>query len=493
MSNKNPSSDLRDRTIAELASLLHAREISAREVTETYLAEISTRDETLGCYLTQTRERALAQADAADARLSAGTDLTPLTGIPIALKDIYLTEGVRTTCASRILEDYIATYDGTAVAKLRAAGTVLLGKLNMDEFAMGSSNEHSAFGPVRNPWNTDYVPGGSSGGSAAAVAAGLAAGTFGTDTGGSIRQPAAHCGVVGIKPTYGRVSRFGVIAFASSLDQVGPLARTVRDAALLLEAVAGHDPHDATSIPAPVPCYADALTGDVNGRIIGLPREYFGEGIDAEVVVAVKKAAAHLEGMGAKIEEISLPHTRYAVPCYYIIAPAEASSNLARYDGIRYGLRVNTGGDLDELYEATRTQGFGPEVRLRIIVGTFVLSSGYYDAYYRKAQQVRTLIKEDFTKAFERCDAILGPVTPTPPFKLNEKIDDPIAMYMSDVLTIPTSLAGLPGMSLPCGISKAGLPIGLQLIGKPLEEATILNIAHAYEQSTEWHRKVPVR
>ncbi len=479
-------------TMSELGALLAKRELSSRELTMAYLDEIDRRDKELNCYLTRCAETALQQAQEADKRLSAGEGVTALTGIPMALKDIFITKGVKTTCASRILENYVPPYDGTHAARLRAAGAVLLGKLNMDEFAMGSSNEFSAFGPVKNPWSREHIPGGSSGGSAAAVAAGLTPATLGTDTGGSIRQPAGCCGIVGLKPTYGRVSRYGVIAFASSLDQVGPMTRDVRDCAILLETIAGHDTKDSTSLPDPVPNYEEALTGNVKGLTIGMPQEYFTDQIDPEVAKAVRDAIEVLRAQGAQIRPISLPHTKYALACYYIIAPAEASSNLARYDGIRYGHRAKGAVELTDLYQASRCEGFGPEVSLRIIVGTYVLSSGYYDAYYLKAQKVRTLIRNDFLEAFKGCDAIAAPVMPTPPFRLGEKTDDPIQMYLSDILTIPVNLAGLPGMSVPCGISKAGLPIGLQLIGRPLDEAGLLNIAYAHEQATKWHKRIPI-
>ena len=472
--------------------MLQGREISSLELTEDYLQAIESQDATLNCFVSRCPERALEQAKTADVRLSSGEHLTPLTGIPMALKDIFVTAGLPTTCGSKILMNHIPPYDGTAVAKLKEAGMVLMGKLNMDEFAMGSSNEFSAFGPTKNPWNQDYTPGGSSGGSAAAVAAGLAPASLGTDTGGSIRQPASFCGTVGLKPTYGRVSRYGIIAFASSLDQVGPITRDVTDCAMMLSAIAGHDPRDATSSPSPVPDYPAALTGQVKGATIGLPKEYFVSGVDPEVETAVRAAAAKLGELGATVREVSLPHTPYAVPCYYIIAPAEASANLARYDGIRYGHRIPGVNDLFELYKRDRTEGFGPEVTLRIIIGTYVLSAGYYEAYYLKAQKVRTLIKNDFLKVFESCDAILTPVSPTPPFKLGERIDDPVKMYLSDIFTIAVNLAGLPGISVPCGITKGGLPVGMQIIGPPMDEAGLLNIAYAYEQATEWHKKIPV-
>ncbi len=484
--------ELCKKTAAELGPLLRKKEISSSEITAIYLEEISRRDRELNSYIKVCADEALAQAKEADKRLAAGEGITPLTGVPIALKDIFITKGVETTCASKILKGYVPPFDGTATKKLRDAGAVILGKLNMDEFAMGSSNEFSAFGPVKNPWDRDCSPGGSSGGSAAAVAARLATLAFGTDTGGSIRQPAAFCGIVGLKPTYGRVSRYGIIAFASSLDQLGPMTRDVRDCAMALKVVAGHDPKDSTSIPAEVPDYAGSLTGSVKGLTVGLPKEYFVKGIDPEVERAVRGAAEVLKGCGAKIKDISLPHTKYAVACYYIIAPAEASANLARYDGIRYGHRAAGEMDLSELFKASRTEGFGPEVTLRIIVGTYVLSSGYYDAYYLKAQKVRTLIKKDFLGAFEGCDAVMAPVAPTPPFRLGEKTDDPIKMYLNDIFTIPVNLAGLPGLALPCGFTKSGLPIGMQLIGKPLDEMTLLKVGYAYEQATEWHLKSPV-
>lgn len=477
--------------VHDLSALLHGRKISSQELTRHYIDRIDGLDKKIGSFITFRPELAIEEAEVADRRIAKGDDLMPLTGIPIALKDIFVTKGVRTTCGSRILENYIPPYDGTAVALLKKAGSVLLGKLNMDEFAMGSSNEFSAFGPVRNPWDLKCSPGGSSGGSAAAIAAGLTPASLGTDTGGSVRQPASYCGIVAMKPTYGRVSRYGIIAFASSLDQVGPMARDVRDCAIMLRAVAGHDPKDSTSIQAPVPDYCSSLNGRIEGMTIGIPREYFVSGLDAEVGSAVRAAAKKFEELGARVVDISLPHTKYAVPCYYIIAPAEASSNLARYDGIRFGMSSNEP-ELSELYRATRTKGFGPEVMLRIIVGTYVLSSGYYDAYYSKAQRVRTLIKNDFLNAFKKCDAILTPAAPTPAFRIGEKTNDPIKMYLNDIFTIPVNLAGLPALAMPCGFSGAGLPIGLQLIGKPLGEAAILNIGYAYEQATDWHRRRPV-
>ncbi len=407
------------------------------------------------------------------------------------MKDIFITQGIKTTCASKILENYIPPYNGTAVQKLLDAGIVHLGKLNMDEFAMGSSSETSAFMKSKNPWDLERTPGGSSGGSSAAVSADLCFGALGTDTGGSIRQPAALTSIVGLKPTYGRVSRYGVIAFASSLDQVGPMAKDVRDTALILNTIAGHDPKDSTSVNIPVPDYTKALTGEVKGLKIGIPKEYFAKGMDSEIEAAVRLAIKQYESLGATCEEVSLPHTEYAVPTYYILAPAEASSNLARYDGVRFGHRTANPKDLIEMYTQSRSEGFGAEVKRRIMLGTYVLSSGYYDAYYLKAQKVRTLIQKDFLDAFQKFDVLLTPVTPNPAFKLGEKTADPLQMYLSDIFTINVNLAGLPGMSLPCGFTKSGLPIGMQLIAKHFEEEKIFQAAYAYEQNTEWHKKKP--
>jgi len=479
------------KSLSSISQMLKKGEISSDELTRAFIDRIEKIDPKINSFILKTPDLALKQARAADDRIKKKGNLTPLTGIPIALKDIFITRGVETTCGSKILKGYIPPYSGTAVQKLLDAGTVLLGKLNMDEFAMGSSNEHSAFGPVKNPWNSGFVPGGSSGGSTAAVAADLCAASLGTDTGGSVRQPSSCCSTVGLKPTYGRVSRYGIIAFASSLDQVGPITKDVTDSAIMMNAIAGHDSNDATSIDAPVPDYTKSLIADVKGLTIGVPKEYFVEGIDSEVSSAVRAAEDKFKELGANCIGISLPHTKYAVPTYYIIAPAECSANLARYDGIRFGHRSKEWEDLTDLYEKSRTQGFGPEVTLRIIVGTYVLSSGYYDAYYLKAQKVRTLIKQDFFAAFKKCNAILTPVMPTPPFKLGEKLEDPLTMYLSDIFTIPVNLAGLPGISVPCGFSKAGLPIGLQLIGKPLDEQTLIRIAFTYEQATDWHKKKP--
>lgn len=480
---------LTDLTLHAMQQRLRNKEVTSVELTRAFLERIGSVDQRINAYLTVTADQALENAARADRRLEAGQG-AELTGIPLALKDIFITEGVRTTCASRILENFVPPYDGTAAAKLKEQGAVLLGKLNMDEFAMGSSNENSAFGAVKNPWHLDYVPGGSSGGSAACIAARLAAATLGTDTGGSIRQPAANCGVVGLKPTYGRVSRYGVIAFASSLDQVGPIARDVEDCAILLQAVAGYDAADSTSVDLPVPDYRATLRDGVKGLKIGLPREYFIEGLDPDVQQATDDAIATLRELGAEMVEVTLPHTEYAVACYYLIATAEASSNLARYDGVRYGRRVDCGQGLIDMFMQSRAAGFGPEVKRRIMLGTYALSSGYYDAYYLKAQKVRTLIRQDFLDAFTKVDVMLTPVAPTPAFRLGEKVADPLQMYLSDIFTIPVNLAGTCGMSLPCGLSRDGLPIGLQLIGQPFGEAALLKAAYAYEQATTWHRQL---
>ncbi len=482
--------DLPGLSLCALSERLARRDCSSVEATEACLARIRAVDERVHAFLHVTAERALDEARASDARRARGETLGPLDGVPLAVKDILCTEGVPTSCASRILEGFVPPYDATAVARLKTAGAVLLGKLNMDEFAMGSSSENSAFGPVRNPWDLGRTPGGSSGGSAAAVAAGEAFGTLGTDTGGSIRQPAAHCGVTGIKPTYGRVSRYGVIAYASSLDQVGPLARTSDDCALLLGAIAGHDPRDSTSAPDPVVDYLAVASEGLRGLRIGLPREYFVEGMDRSVEAAVRAAADQLARLGATVHEVSLPHTRYAVATYYLLATAEASSNLARYDGVRYGRRA-TAASLPELYTRSRAEGFGAEVKARIMLGTYALSAGYYDAYYLKAQKVRTLIRQDFLQALQGCDALLAPVTPTPAFKLGEKLDDPLQMYLSDVFTLSCNLAGLPGLALPCGLSPQGLPIGLQVLGRPFDEGTLFRVGRAFQQTTDWHARRP--
>ncbi|HXJ60053.1 MAG TPA: Asp-tRNA(Asn)/Glu-tRNA(Gln) amidotransferase subunit GatA [Verrucomicrobiae bacterium] len=480
-------------TLSELTGRLARREVSSREIVQACLDHIRAVDERVHAFLSYDAEDALAQADAADKALAAGAShqQQPLLGIPISVKDVLAVKRQPLGCGSRILSKFTSPYDATVVEKLKAAGAIVFGRLNMDEFAMGSSTENSAFGPTRNPWDISRIPGGSSGGSAAAVASEQCLVTLGSDTGGSIRQPAALCGVVGVKPTYGRVSRYGLVAYASSLDQIGTLARTVRDAAAILQVISGHDARDSTSLPAPVPDYAAALAGSLQGLKLGLPKEYFIGGLDPEVQAAVRTAVQQMEKLGAEIIEISLPHTPYAIAAYYIVATAEASANLARFDGIRYGLRVD-GATPYDLYCRTRGAGFGAEVKRRIILGTYVLSSGYYDAYYLRAQKVRTLIRQDFLKAFEQVDLIVTPTTPTAAFKLGEKSDDPMQMYLSDVYTISCNLAGLCGISVPCGFTaNPKLPIGLQLLGKPLGEETLLRAAHAYEQSTSWHKERP--
>jgi aspartyl-tRNA(Asn)/glutamyl-tRNA(Gln) amidotransferase subunit A len=483
--------DLPRLTVAEAAAALRRGELSATELTEACLGTILETEPKLHAFITVNESEARRQAADADARLRRGEPRSMLDGIPIALKDVFVTSGLRTTAASRILENFIPPYDGTAVARLRAAGAVFVGKTNCDEFAMGSSTENSAFGPSFNPWDLARVPGGSSGGSAVAVAAGQALAALGTDTGGSIRLPAAYCGVVGLKPTYGRVSRYGIVAYASSLDQVGPFTRDVRDAAILLEALAGHDPRDSTSAAREVPSYVAALRPKLGPLRVGVPREYFQEGMEPEVESLVREAIALFESLGATVETVSLPHSRYAIATYYLIATAEASSNLARYDGIRYGRRAATAKSLAETYRRSREQGFGAEVKRRIMLGTYALSAGYYDAYYGKAQKARTLVRQDFDRAFDRCDLLIAPTAPTTAFAIGEKIDDPLAMYLSDVLTISVNLAGLPALSMPCGVDGGGLPIGLQLIGKPFGEEALLAAAYAYEQATEWHTLRP--
>ena len=477
-------------TIQQLRKKLVDGEVTSVELTRACLDRIKETDERINAFITVCDEQALAAAEEADRRLAEG-DAPLLTGIPFAVKDIFNTLDVRTTCGSKILDNYVSPYDATAVQKLRQQGAVIVGKLNMDEFAMGSSNENSAAGPVRNPWDEDRVPGGSSGGSAAAVAARQVVATLGTDTGGSIRQPASHCGVVGLKPTYGRVSRYGVIAYASSLDQVGPVARTVEDCAIVLGAVAGYDPADSTSVDQPVPDYMENLAAGVKGKKIGLPKEYFVDGLDPDVKKAVEQAIETYRELGAEIVEVSLPHTDYSVACYYLIATAEASSNLARYDGVRFGVRKDEGEGLIGMYQRTRAAGFGDEVKRRIMLGTYALSSGYYDAYYLKAQKVRTLIRQDFLDAFKQVDLLLTPVAPTPAFKLGEMVDDPLQMYLSDIFTIPVNMAGTCAMSLPCGFSEQGLPIGLQLIGQPFAEAEILQAAYAFEQASDFGERSP--
>ncbi|AOY57081.1 MULTISPECIES: Asp-tRNA(Asn)/Glu-tRNA(Gln) amidotransferase subunit GatA [Desulfococcus] len=479
-------------TIHEAHDLLRRKEISAVELTGSVLDRIREIDPRVGAYITVAKETALSRAAAADRTVAEGR-IGPLTGIPLAVKDLICTRGLRTTCASRILENFVPPYDAAVIEALNAENAVIIGKVNMDEFAMGSSTENSAMGITRNPWDLSRIPGGSSGGSAAAVAADMCLGALGSDTGGSIRQPASHCGVVGLKPTYGRVSRYGLVAFASSLDQIGPLTKDVTDCALVLSAIAGHDRRDSTSVPRPVPDYTAALRSDIAGIRIGLPREYHSaEGLSPEVSSAVRSAVEVLEGMGARCVEISLPHAEYAVAAYYLIAPSEASSNLARYDGVKYGFRDREPGDLLEMYRGTRSRGFGPEVQRRIILGTYALSAGYYDAYYGKASQVRTLIVTDFRKAFDVCDVILSPVAPTPAFPIGEKVDDPLTMYLSDIFTLSANLAGIPGMSVPCGFSAEGLPIGLQLMGNHFDEETLLKVGYAFEQATTVHLKKPV-
>ncbi len=476
-------------SIKALAAGLRNNDYSSRELTEAALARIQTRDTELNSFVTLSAEQALATADAADQRL-AGGDSNPLLGIPMAHKDIFCTQGVRTACGSKMLDNFIAPYDATVVEQLAAAGMVMLGKTNMDEFAMGSSNETSFYGPVRNPWDTSKVPGGSSGGSAAAVAAGLVPFATGTDTGGSIRQPAALCGITGVKPTYGRVSRWGMIAFASSLDQAGVFTRSAEDAALALGAMAGFDARDSTSADRAVPDYCATLGDSVKGLRIGLPREYFAEGLDDSVRDCIEQAVAEFRALGAEVIDISLPNTALAVPTYYVVAPAEASSNLSRFDGVRYGYRCDAPADLEDLYKRSRGEGFGREVQRRIMVGTYALSAGYYDAYYLKAQKVRRLISDDFKSAFDKVDVIMGPTTQGTAFGLGEKMDDPVSMYLNDIYTIPANLAGLPGLSVPAGFVN-GLPVGLQMIAPWFEEGRMLNVAHQYQQVTDWHQRPP--
>ena len=476
-------------SLLELRDRLWAGEISSVELTKYFLDRIEALDPKVKAYITVTPELAMQMAQKADELLKKG-ERRPLLGVPIAIKDNICTDGVRTTCASKILENFVPPYDATVVEKLREAGAVFLGKTNLDEFAMGSSTENSAFFPTHNPWDLARVPGGSSGGSAAAVAAGLCAGALGSDTGGSIRQPASFCGCVGLKPTYGRVSRYGLVAFASSLDQIGPLCKTVADAALMLEVISGPDPRDSTCAPQGVPAYTAALEKNLKGFKVGVPKENMGEGLDEEVRGAIERALQTLEGLGLEIKEVSLPHAPYAIAAYYIIAPAEASSNLARYDGVKYGLRLE-GKDLIDMYKKTRSQGFGPEVKRRIMIGTYALSSGYYDAYYKKASQVRTLIARDFAQAFEDVDFIVGPVAPTPAFKLGERVTDPLQMYLSDIYTISINLAGIVGLSLPCGFSQDGLPIGLQILGPHFGEENVLALGHQFEKEIGITSKQP--
>ncbi|MED4228795.1 Asp-tRNA(Asn)/Glu-tRNA(Gln) amidotransferase subunit GatA [Neobacillus cucumis] len=479
-----------DYKVSDLHELIHKKEVTVSDLVEESYKRIGQVEEKVQAFLTLDEERARATAKSLDEKINSGDSRGLLFGMPIGVKDNIVTKGLRTTCASKILENFDPIYDATVVQKLQQAETVTIGKLNMDEFAMGSSNENSHYQKTRNPWNLERVPGGSSGGSAASVASGEVLFSLGSDTGGSIRQPASFCGVVGMKPTYGRVSRFGLVAFASSLDQIGPITRTVEDNAYLLQAISGLDPMDSTSANVDVPNFASALTGDIKGLKIAVPKEYLGEGVTEAVRQSVMNSLKVLESLGAVWEEVSLPHSKYALATYYLLSSSEASANLARFDGVRYGYRTQDAESLIELYKKTRAEGFGDEVKRRIMLGTFALSSGYYDAYYKKAQQARTLIKKDFEDVFENYDVIVGPTTPTPAFKIGENIDDPLTMYINDILTIPVNLAGVPGISIPCGFD-AGLPLGLQIIGKHFDEATIYRVAHAFEQATDFHKHKP--
>ena len=476
--------DLDSLTIDSARTAVAERKTTATALAEAFYNKIQKDDPQIGAYLILSKNRAMETAGRIDRLVAQGADLPPLGGVPVGIKDVMVTRGVRSTAGSKILGNYIPPYDCTAVARMEAAGAIVLGKLNCDEFAMGSSNENSAFHPVRNPRDTSRVPGGSSGGSAAAVAAGMAVVALGSDTGGSIRQPASFCGVVGLMPTYGRVSRYGLIAFASSLDHIGPLARTVKDAAIVLRTIAGRDPMDSTSADVPVPNYVAELEKPIRGLKIGVAKEYFGEGLDSEVRNAVETAIEKLRSLGCEIVPVSLPHTEYAIPTYYIVATAEASSNLARFDGVRYGYRARNARALSDMYRRSRDEGFGAEVKRRIMLGTYALSAGYYDAYYLKAQKVRTLLTRDFDEAFKKVDAIVTPTCPTAAFKLGEKVNDPLAMYLADIYTVTADLAGIPGISIPCGETHEKLPIGLQILGRHFDEATILRVAHAYEQAT---------
>lgn len=477
------------KTITAMSQALAAGEISSVDLMRHFLGRIQKFNPSLNAVITLTEDEAMAQAEAADSLIASGK-AGPLTGIPLLHKDLFCTEGVRTTCASRMLDNFISPYDATVVKRMREAGMVMLGKANMDEFAMGSSNETSHYGSVRNPWDTDRIPGGSSGGSAAAVAGRLIPAATASDTGGSIRQPAAMCGVTGIKPTYGRVSRWGMVAFASSLDQGGPIAASAEDCALLLGAMAGFDPHDSTSIDHPIPDYTATLGDDLDGLRIGLPKEFFGEGLNPAVAKVIEAAMDVFRGLGVEFREISLPNTHLAVPAYYVVAPAECSSNLSRFDGVRFGHRCQSPGGLSDLYERSRGEGFGEEVKRRIMVGTYALSAGYYDAYYLKAQKIRRLISDDYRRAFESVDLILGPTSPTTAFRIGEKTDDPVSMYLSDIYTIAVNLAGLPGMSVPAGFAD-GLPVGLQIVGNYFDEGRMLNAAHRFQQETDWHTRIP--
>ncbi len=483
--------DLHSLTIHQLHDLLVRKEVTSREATEALYRRINEVDAHVKAYLLLTQKEAFHQADQVDRQIVRGEEIGDLAGIPLGLKDILCTKGIQTTCASKILEGYIPFYDGTVIKKLKEREAVFLGKLNMDEFAMGSSTENSGFQITHNPWNLERIPGGSSGGSAAAVAADECIAALGTDTGGSIRQPAACCGVVGLKPTYGRVSRYGLVAFASSLDQIGPITKDVEDCAILMNAISGYDPHDSTSVNTEVPNYKESLKKEVKGIRIGIPEEYWVEGMDPEVEKSVKEAIDLFKKLGADIQSISLPHTEYAVAIYYIIATAEASSNLARYDGVKYGLRIKGYRDLMEMYTQTRAKGFGKEVKRRIILGTYVLSAGYYEAYYRKASQVRTLMRKDFEEAFQRVDVIVTPTAPTPAFRVGEKTENPLQMYLSDIHTIPVNLTGIPAISIPCGFNHENLPIGLQIMGKPFGEGMLLRAAYTFEQNTDFHLKKP--
>jgi len=476
-------------TIKQIQRGLAQKKFSSVEITQHFLDRIDSHNSTINCFITVTGELALQQAKSADAVIAQG-EAQALTGIPLAHKDIYCTDGIKTSCASRMLDNFIAPYDATIIEKFKLGGAVMLGKTNMDEFAMGSSNENSFYGPVANPWDFERVPGGSSGGSAAAVAASLAPAATGTDTGGSIRQPAALCGISGIKPTYGRVSRYGMIAFGSSLDQGGPLARSAEDCAILLQTMAGFDPRDSTSIDRAVPDYSEQLNADIKGLKIGLPKELFAEGLDADVATVIETAIQEYRRLGAEVVDIQLPNSNLAIPVYYVVAPAECSSNLSRFDGVRFGHRCDNPNDLEDLYKRSRAEGFGDEVKRRIMIGTYVLSAGYYDAYYLKAQQLRRLIKQDYEKAFEQVDVILCPVTPEVAFKLGDKTDDPVSMYLQDIYTLSLNLAGLPGMSIPAGFSQQ-LPVGMQLIGNYFDESRLLNVAHQFQQVTDWHLKAP--
>ncbi|MFQ3229935.1 Asp-tRNA(Asn)/Glu-tRNA(Gln) amidotransferase subunit GatA [Reinekea sp.] len=478
-----------NKTLKQLSDDLHSGKYSSVELTQSYLDAIKAKDSDLNAYVTVTDEIALAQAAEADKQLKAG-NAGPLTGIPIAHKDLFCTQGVKTTCGSKMLDNFIAPYESTATSNLKNAGMVMLGKTNMDEFAMGSSTESSFYGATKNPWNTDCVPGGSSGGSAVVVAAGTAPAALGTDTGGSIRQPAAFCGITGLKPTYGRVSRWGMVAYGSSLDQAGPMTQTAEDAAMIMNALAGFDEKDSTSMDKPVEDYTASLNNSIKGLKIGLPKEFFGDALDEGIRKTIMDAVKQFEAMGAIVKEISLPRTELSIPAYYIIAPAEASTNLSRYDGVRYGYRCEDPKDLNDMYMRSRSEGFGAEVKRRILVGTYALSAGYYDAYYRKAQQLRRLIKNDFVAALNDVDVIMGPTTPSPAWNLGAKNQDPVSMYLEDIYTLSVNLAGLPGMSVPCGFVD-GMPVGLQVIGNYFEEAKLLNIGHQFQSATEWHTRKP--